>query len=188
MKVLVIPEDPSLDQYILKPVVARIFADLGKSPRIEVLSNPRLRGVAQALDSAILSDIVATFPMIDLFLVLVDRDGDEGRLAVANAREAEHPNHLFVCLAVEEIEVWMLAIHHRTLDSPWQEVRAEIHPKERFSNPFLREKAPKLGPGAGRSWAMGELGRQWRGVLQKCPEIAGLKQKIESWESLHRPD
>lgn len=65
MKVLVIPEDPKLDQYILKPVVARIFADLGKSPRIEVLSNPRLRGVAEALDGSVLADVVATFPMAE---------------------------------------------------------------------------------------------------------------------------
>jgi hypothetical protein len=181
VKVLVIPEDPSLDQYILKPVVARIFADLGKSPRIEVLSNPRLRGVSQALDSAILADIVATFPMIDLFLVLVDRDGDEGRLTVANVRETEHPNHLFVCLAIEEVEVWMLAIHHRTLGSSWQEVRGEIHPKERFASPFLAERARKLDPGAGRAWAMRELGGEWRGVLRRCPEIADLKRRIGNW-------
>lgn len=181
MKVLVIPEDPRLDQYILKPVVARIFADLGKSPRIEILSNPRLRGVEQALDAAILTDIVATFPMIDLFLVLVDRDGHERRLAVANAREAEHPDRLFVCLAIEEVEVWMLAVHHRTLEFSWQEIRAEIHPKERFANPFLAERAPKLDPGAGRAWAMRELGGEWRGVLQRCPEPADLKRRIGSW-------
>ena len=33
MKILVIPEDPMLDQYILKPVVERLFADLGLGPR-----------------------------------------------------------------------------------------------------------------------------------------------------------
>jgi hypothetical protein len=59
VKVLVVPEDPSLDQYILKPVVERIFSDLGRSPRVAVLSNPRLRGVSQALDSAILATLWA---------------------------------------------------------------------------------------------------------------------------------
>jgi hypothetical protein len=49
VKILVIPEDPMLDQYILKPVVERLFADLGLAVRINVLWNPRLRGVNQAL-------------------------------------------------------------------------------------------------------------------------------------------
>ena len=89
MKVLVIPEDPELDQYILKPVVEKIFADFGKSPRVAVLSNPRLRGVAEALDATILADIVAKYPMNNLYLVLVDRDGERARSAVASAREKE---------------------------------------------------------------------------------------------------
>ena len=179
MKVLVIPEDPRLDQYILKPVVERIFADFRKSPRVTVLSNPRLRGVAEALDSATLADIVATYPMNDLFLVLVDRDGDSARSAVASARENEHSGRLFVCLAIEEIEVWMLAIHSEAFS--WRDVRAEIHPKERFAEPFLKERAPKLDPGEGRTWAMRELGSQWRGVLDRCPELKDLKRRIETW-------
>ncbi len=31
MKVLIIPEDPSLDKYILKPIVERIFQDLERT-------------------------------------------------------------------------------------------------------------------------------------------------------------
>lgn len=181
MKVLVIPEDPRLDQYILKPVVEKIFADFGKSPRVTVLSNPRLRGVAEALNSAILADIVATYPMNDLFLVLVDRDGDGARSTVANARESEHSGRLFVCLAIEEIEVWMLALHSETLGISWRDIREEIHPKERFAQPFLKERAPKLDPGQGRAWAMRELGSQWRGVLDRCPELKELKRRIEAW-------
>ncbi len=181
MKVLVIPEDPRLDQYILKPVVERIFADLRKSPRVTVLSNPRLRGVAEALDSATLADIVATYPMNDLFLVLVDRDGDGTRSVVASARELEHSDRLFVCLAIEEIEVWMLAIHSEALGISWRDVRGEIHHKKRFAHPFLKERAPKLDPGQGRAWAMRELGGQWRGVLDRCPELKDLKRRIEAW-------
>ncbi len=185
MKVLIIPEDPTLDQYILKPVVKRLFDDLERPARIDVLSNPRLRGVAQALDSATLADIVSTFQMIDLFLVLVDRDGDTTRPAVAAARETEHPGRLIACLAIEEIEVWMLALHRDTLGSPWREVQSERNPKERFATPFLAARAPKLDPGAGRSWAMRELGTGWRGVLQVCPEIDDLKRRIQDW--LDRP-
>jgi hypothetical protein len=146
-----------------------------------VLLNPRLRGVAQALNSDILADIVATYPMNDLFLVLVDRDGDAARAGLASARESEHPNRLFVCLAIEEIEVWMLAIHSEALGSGWREVRAEIHPKERFAEPFLQARAPRLDAGQGRAWAMRGLGGQWRGVLQRCPELDELQRRVESW-------
>lgn len=178
MKVLVIPEDPSLDQYVLKPLVERIFAALDRSPRITILFNPRLRGVAQALDATILAEIVANYPMNDLFLVMVDRDGDESRRRRAEAREEEHPERLLVCLAIEEIEIWMLAIHHTSLKAPWRDVRSEVQLKERFAKPFLRESAPSLDPGKGRIWAMQDLGAHWRGVLRRCPEIEELKRRI----------
>jgi hypothetical protein len=159
----------------------KLFADLGKTPRVTVLPKPRLRGVAEALNPSILADIVATYPMNDLFLVLVDRDGDPSRASVASAREREHPDKLFVCLAVEEVEVWMLAIHAASLGTPWREVRAEIHPKERWAEPFLRERAPRLDPGAGRGWAMRNLGGQWAGVLRRCEELGELKRKVQAW-------
>lgn len=181
MKVLVIPEDPTLDQYILKPIVARLFSDLGRPARIDILSKPRLRGVDQALSTSVLSDIANTFRMIDLFLVLVDRDGDPERPAIAAAREAEHPDRLFVCLAIEEVEVWMLALHREALGAPWTEVRAERSPKERFARPFLAERAPRLDAGGGRAWAMRELGPAWRGLLQVCPELQELRERIHTW-------
>ena len=181
MKVLVIPEDPTLDQYILKPLVGRLFTDLGRPARIDVLSKPRLRGVDQALSAPVLSDIADTFRMIDLFLVLVDRDGNLERPAVAAAREAEHTGRLFVCLAIEEVEVWMLALHRSTLGVAWTEVRSERNPKERFAAPFLSANAPKLDAGGGRAWAMRELGAGWRGLLQVCPELQELRDRIHRW-------
>jgi hypothetical protein len=81
------------------------------------------------LNAAILDDVVATYPMVDLFLVLVDRDGRTERHTEASARENEHPNRLFVCLAIEEVEVWMLAVHRDTIEHDWTGVRTEPHPK-----------------------------------------------------------
>jgi hypothetical protein len=189
VKVLIVPEDPTYDQYVLKPVVERIFSDLERRARIWVLQNPRLTSIEQALDAATLAEIVENHPMVDLFLVLVDRDGDsEGRPVRARAREDAHPDQLFVCLAVEEVEVWMLAIHRDKLPLPWNGIRAEHHPKERFAEPFLSEHAPKLGPGGGRKWAMRGLGSKWRGILRGCPELAELRERIAGWLAARSAD
>ena len=182
MRVLVVPEDPVKDRYILKPVVEQIFDDLGRpKTRVDVLENPRLQGVAEALSKKILADIVegARYQMIDLFLILVDRDGEASRSHVAAEREQDHPNRLFVCLAVEEVQVWMLALHRDAIKAPWRQVRAEHHPKETFAEPFLVERAPRGNPGRGRAWAMHSLDRKaWRVLLDLCPELDNLKQKI----------
>jgi hypothetical protein len=180
VRVLVIPEDPVKDRYILKPLVEQLFADLGRpQARVEVLENPRLRGVSEALSQQVLADIVdgPRNGMIDLFLVLIDRDGD--RPGVAIEREREHPKRLHVCLAIEEIEVWMLALHRDRVAAPWSTVRAEPHPKEAFAEPFLSEHAPKGSPGRGRAWAMHALDRKaWRALLGVCPELEVLKQQV----------
>jgi hypothetical protein len=131
VKVLVIPEDPMLDQYILKPVVERLFADLGLATLIEVLWNPRLRSVNQALDASVVRHIVDTYSMIDLFLLIVDRDADEHRTNRVRMRETEHPGRLLACLAVEEVEVWMLHstatdCHHRGRRSAASVIRKSV--------------------------------------------------------------
>jgi hypothetical protein len=117
-------------------------------------------------------------PMIDLFLVLVDRDGVATREQVAEAREAEHAGRLLVCLAIEEIEVWMLALHRPALGQRWPDVRAERDPKERYAEPFLEQRAPKGSKGRGRAWAMRELGQGYRGVLDVCEELKELRDRI----------
>ena len=57
MRILVIPEDPLLDQYILKPIVERVAVDVGLVARVDVLQEPRLRGAGQALDPGMVEEI-----------------------------------------------------------------------------------------------------------------------------------
>ena len=47
MRVLIIPEDPTLDQHVVKPVVQRIFSDLGRTARVDVLTDPHRQGMQQ---------------------------------------------------------------------------------------------------------------------------------------------
>jgi len=46
VKVLVIPEDPTYNGYILKPLVTRLFKSVGRgSAKITILTNPYARGL-----------------------------------------------------------------------------------------------------------------------------------------------
>lgn len=182
MKVLIVPEDPTHDQYILKPIVERIFKDLGRAARVEVLFDPHLRGVDQTLNREEVRGIIADNAMIDLFLIVVDRDCNRYRNEErAGDREREHPDRLIASLAVQEVEVWMLALHHKRVRAPWQSIRAECDPKERYCNPLLDELG-RDGPGGGRKKAMRSLtGSSWRGLLKRCPEIGLLEERIAAW-------
>lgn len=65
MKVLIIPEDPTNDSFIIKPVIEAVFADLGRRARIDMLRDPQLRGTSDALDGAMVTRIIDENPMED---------------------------------------------------------------------------------------------------------------------------
>lgn len=183
MKVLIVCEDPTHDRYVVEPVVARLLADLGAKARTEVLADPHLRGVDDLL--AQLPSIIADNPMIDLFVVVIDRDGNRRnnveRLenAVAQLNKDASRGKLVGCCAIEEVEAWLLALHRDALPTAWPIVRRDCDVKERHALPFLRQRGCG-GPGQGRKEAMRELGRGWRGLQQVCDEITALRRQIET--------
>ena len=81
MKVLVIPEDFRKDQYLLRPIIAAMLAQLGKQrAKVVVLTDPLLGGVERALNVSEIKSVIDRYQgMVDLFLLCVDRDGMEGR-------------------------------------------------------------------------------------------------------------
>lgn len=183
MDVLIIPEDPRLDQHILKPVVERIFADLKVPANIRVLQDPRMRGVSQALDENVIQPVVDLYPMVDLFLVIVDRDCDrESNVARARTLESRIPDRLIVCLAIEEVETWMLYLHRdalgRELSAGFREVRASCDPKDEFAEPLLRKLGWTTTVGKGRKRAMRDLGASWSGLLRVCDELSEFRARI----------
>lgn len=185
MKVLVIPEDQHIDQYILKPIVEGIFADLGKMAQVSVLPEPRLRGATDALDKDLLARIVAdNKAMTDLFLLVVDRDCDrEKHAAKLEARVAESAVDgvvFFGCLAIEELECWMLALFEKEeLLADWKSIREHCDPKEAFAQPLL-ERLGATGPGGGRKAAMRRLKGNWSRLLSRCDEIRALRDRIKT--------
>lgn len=187
MKVLVIPEDPTLDQYILKPVVEHLFKDFGRPARVYVLQDPHLRGVSQALDKGIIAGILEKERMIDLFLLIVDRDCVDDRQAQLDARLAQGRGlgkSILGCLAVEEVEVWALALY-RSEFPRWRDVREECHPKEKYFDPLVRQRNWQEGPGRGRASAMTALSGKWRSLKSVCRELQGLQDRVDEWLQDH---
>jgi hypothetical protein len=178
---MIIPEDPTLDQFILKPVIEAVFSDLKRVVRVQVLFNPRLRSVDQALEPKQLDNILTSYPQEDLFLLIVDRDCNQDRMNRIKAREAEAETSgkwLFGCLAIEEVEMWALAIYPNQLPTPWQEMRKDCHPKEAYFNPLVEQLGLQNDVGRGRKQMIKSLTGRYSRLLQLCPEIAELRDRI----------
>lgn len=155
-------------------MVQRIFDDLQRRVRLDVLRDPHLRGIRDVTTQ--LQDIVADNTTVDLFVVVVDNDcGRENNQERIRAAADGNPR-IVTCCAMEEVEIWLLALHRERLGS-WQEVRADCDVKEHHAMPLLAV-LDQGGPGHGRKAAMRHLGQHWKGLLEVCGEVRELKDAI----------
>jgi len=92
--------------------------------------------------------------------------------------ESTHGPRLIGCAAVEEVEAWLLAGHIDKLDRPWAQVRADTSVKEHVFNPFLTTYGNPDRPGGGREELMQQTLTNLRGLLERCPELARLQERI----------
>jgi hypothetical protein len=89
VRVLIIPEDPTKDHYVLKPIVAAMLARMDR-PRanVRVLQDPHMHGIPDALNRELIRDVVDRYRgMVDLFLLIVDRDNEAGRAEALRGME-----------------------------------------------------------------------------------------------------
>ena len=185
MKVLIIPEDFRKDQYILQPLFARLFRQAGKkTARVVVCQDPLLGGIGDALKSKRLAEIVARYNgMIDLFVLCVDRDGDENRrLRLDDIEEEFGEDRAFLAEnAWEELETWALAGLKLPKRWRWREVRAEVSVKEKYFEPLARERGLAGHPGGGRKTLGKEAAGRIDKIRTKCPDDFGrLAERIEN--------
>lgn len=138
MKVLVIPEDPTYNGYILKPLVTRLFKSVGRgSAKITILTNPYARGLEMIKEK--LPGILDRYRHFDIMLFVVDQDCKAGRadeLAHIEILASQAGVCMITCAAVTEIEAWLLAGHIAKLKSPWTEVRSDCQLKDSTLNRF----------------------------------------------------
>ena len=185
MNVLVIPEDFRNDQYLLKPLFTRLFARIGRwRVRVKVCRDPLLGGVDEALKFERLQEVVDQHGgMTDIFILCVDRDGNQGRRARLDRIEAEFGNdRTFLAEnAWEEVETWVLAGLELPGDWRWADVRGEVHVKERFFDVLAEERGVADGPGGGRKALGDEAARNIPAIRQKCPEdFDALARRLEA--------
>lgn len=171
MKVLIVCEDHSLDQYVAKPIVERALVEVGATGSVRVLTDPRLQGVSQLLQElpGILADA-----MEQIVVVVVDNDCDRERTRAKLSAAVASETRVVMCCAIEEVETWMLALHREQLGESWAIVRSNCDVKEAYAVPFLKRTKRDGGVGRGRKDAMRSLARNWRSLLELCPELRVL--------------
>ena len=185
MRVLVIPEDFRNDQYVLKQLIQGLFRTLHKrSVKVKVCQDPLLGGVNEALKSVRIAEVVEQHEgMTDVFVLCVDRDGDEGRRQSLDQLESEFGNGMpFLAEnAWEELETWVLAGLDLPSDWGWAEVRSEVHVKEEYFEPLAAQLGLSDSPGGGRK-VLGELAaRRIDAIRMKCPEdFDSLARRLET--------
>jgi hypothetical protein len=178
--VLVIPEDPTYNGYILQPLVERILRECGKpNSKVTVLSNPRAKGYEHAR-SLIEEGLLDRYSHMDLILFLPDADGNDRSTAfeVLEARATQAGLRLMCQCAIQEVEVWLLAGHTDKLDRPWHAVRDDPHVKESVFRPFLARHGDVRRAGGGRDILMQQTLAAYAGLLARCPEIKELQDRI----------
>jgi hypothetical protein len=187
VRVLVIAEDPRLDQYMLKPLIQAALEHAGRPrAKVQVCQDPGQRGDSTVISQSAILNLIELYPMNDLYILCVDRDCNQGRPSALADLEAAVNRQLqgqrFVaCCGQEELEVWVLA-GMTDLDAQWNAVRSHCHPKENFFQPHTEKRKVIDTPGRGRKLLGEEAAAQYASRVRKmCPEIrtseeaAGLK-------------
>jgi hypothetical protein len=189
LKVAVICEDHTNDQYIVEPVLKALLQHLGKPrARIQLVMNPRIQGLASLIGH--LCDLIARYSAIaDIVIVAVDSDCEDGRLGhgdrvrqmrnrVANCSDGS--DRTLVVVAQQEVEVWALWGQRNSIESEWSAVRAECDPKERYFDTFITRDDLRVA-GAGRTRLIeASLARGWVSLTQGCPELGDLERELRA--------
>jgi hypothetical protein len=190
LNVLVVPENPTYNGAIPKPLCERLFQECGKTQaRIEVMANPRTNGYenAKKLFPATILDL---YSHKHLVLFLPDSDGRDrsAEFARLEADFEQHANELgksirlLCCAAVPEVEAWLLAGHQDKWEQDWQWaiMRGDNSIKENYFFPFLEKHGRDQSsyPDGGRKLLMQAALRNYAGIKQRCPELQQLESRI----------
>lgn len=176
-KVLVIPEDPTYNGAILKPVVSRIMEEVGRPKAdIKVLTDPAMKGLGNA-KALMRTEVADKWKHMPLWLFIPDADY-AGDLNPFEKEMQARGIPLICCAARPELEAWALAGFSNQLTVPWRAVAEHPRLKEEVFQPALKKFGDARLPDQGRSLMVKKAVSNYRGLKKLCPEIAELEQRI----------
>lgn len=181
-KVLAVPEDPTYNGYLLKPLLERMLQEVGKPNAIvEVLNNPKVSGYDEA-KRRLRDEILDRYRHFNLIRFLPDADGKDrsGEFDSLEGTARTKGVRLICCAAVQEVEVWLLAGHADRIERAWKAVREDVCVKENVFRPFLAKFGDSRRVGGGRIELMHEALRNYRGLRDRCPELKALEDRIRA--------
>ena len=178
-KVLVIPEDPTHNGYILKPLVEAIIEDAGRpNAKVTVLTNPRLEGHDHAI-KAIRNELPDRYGFWDLWIFMPDADRAKPPAMKALEDElAARRITLFCCPAEPEVEIYACAAYRDAIPGGWKSARTAILFKELVFSPLLEKYGDIRRAGGGRDLMIAESLKNRKAVFQLCPELQILRDRI----------
>lgn len=179
LRVLVIPEDPTWNGYILTPLAKALLADAGKpNARVKLLENSRVRGYDQAL-GAIREELPDRYGFLDLWLFFPDADrAGPDAMQRLEADLAERQVRLLCCPAQPEVEVYACAAFRNDLPGTWEDARTSNRMKEEVFQPLLAQHGDARRPGKGRDLMIEASLQNLPLLFRLCPEIEHLRERI----------
>lgn len=185
MKIYVVPEDHRLDQHIIGPLFERLLDESDIPGNHEVRFEHDTGSFSEI--QGVLEDACLKYGHSHVIVVVPDRDCVKNRKeTVEKWFEDEDLQELdpqaTVCVAIEEVEVWLLALYDDELEPNWTEIRGECDPKEPYFEPFLGEYGDARAVGGGRKRLMKEGLKKtsFSALLQKCEELQQLQERLEA--------
>ena len=179
-KVLVIPEDPTNDRYILVPLAKALLADAGRpAAKVTALTNPRLRGF-QAARKAIREELrLGTDTSISGCSFRMPMWSGQGVVPQLENGVAEKKIRMLCCAAEPEVEIFTCAPFRDELGAPWDEVRAHSRLKEEVFEPLRKRHGDDRRAGGGRKAMIDASLRNLPLLYRLCPELKRLRERIE---------
>jgi hypothetical protein len=185
--VLVVTEDFTKDAAVVVPVVEKVLMEVGK-PRalVRACTEPNFGGISEAMRFERLRDeVIGEYPSVHLFVLLFDRDGQDGQQGRKNRDEAaaflenrlkellQAPRRSVVTLAWQEVEAFVLAGHDLAEGWSWRDIRADSDVKNTYFKQLVNLKGTARYPHEGRKTLMAEAIKNWARIKSRCPEDIG---------------
>jgi len=189
VNVLVIPEDFRKDEAVMLPLVRKLMESVGVKARVTVCKDPLLGGVSEALKWERIETVIEKYwGMVQLYLLLVDKDCEDGRVDALTrleglaAKKMEGHDWAFIGEnAWQEVEVWVLAgMKDLPSDWSWATIRQERDPKEAYYEPYVELREMSGLPDQGRRKLALEAAKNFSRVRKLCKDDIGrLEARIE---------